>query len=53
MDHVGDAQWGVTPVSIAACKGHHDIVRMLIEAKADPNVADKVGVLVCIHTRRR
>ena len=52
MDHVGDEQSGTTPVSKAAKEGHHDIVRMLIEAKADPNVADEVGVLGCMHTRR-
>ena len=65
---VGDAQWDRSPVWRAAIEGHEDIVRMLIEAKADPNAADiarmlikskadpnvakKVGVLVCIHTRR-
>ena len=52
MDHVGDEQSGRTPVSKAAVEGHHDIMRMLIEAKADTNVADKVGVLGCMHTRR-
>ena len=50
--HVGDEQSGRTPVSVAADTGHEGMVRMLIEAKADPNVADEVGVLVCIHTRR-
>ena len=50
--HVGDEQSGRTPVSVAAEKGHEGMVRMLIEAKADPNVADEVGVLGCMHTRR-
>ena len=38
------AQNGVTPVATAAHFGNEGIVRMLIEAKADPNAANKVRV---------
>ena len=38
------AQNGITPVAKAAERGNEGIVRMLIEAKADPNAADEVRV---------
>ena len=32
-----------TPLMAAVCKGHHEIVRMLLEARADPNIPDGHG----------
>mmetsp|Transcript_128487 Transcript_128487/g.274023 ORF Transcript_128487/g.274023 Transcript_128487/m.274023 type:complete len:160 (-) Transcript_128487:43-522(-) len=32
---------GMTPLMIAASKGHKEIVAALLQAKADPNLADK------------
>ena len=42
---IAGAQAGVTPVARAAGRGHEGMVRMLIEAKADPNFSDNVRVL--------
>ena len=42
---IAGAQDGVTPVATAVDQGNQDIVRMLIEAKADPNVSHNVRML--------
>ena len=35
-------QDGKTPMYIASQHGHTDIVRLLLENKADPNISDEV-----------
>ena len=36
-------QDGDTPLYRASSNGHTDVVRILLENKADPNISDKVG----------
>ena len=35
-------QEGLTPLILATEKGHSEIVTALMDAKADPNITDKV-----------
>ena len=41
-------QEGGTPLSMAAQKGHVDIVKLLAESGADLNARTKVCVCVCV-----
>ena len=43
-------QTGWTPLMMASFKGHDDIVRILIEAKAQVNTQEEVHVHGCICT---
>ena len=36
-------QGGETPLYIASQNGHTDVVRILLENKADPNISDEVS----------
>ncbi len=36
------SQHGVTPVFMAAANGHTEALRLLVDAKGDPNAANKV-----------
>ena len=38
-----DPGYGRTPLHIAAAKGHHAIVKLLLQAGADPAIKDKGG----------
>ena len=35
-------QWGYTGLMLASSEGYADIVKELLEAKADPNITDEV-----------
>ena len=37
------SQDGDTPLYTASSNGHTDVVRLLLENKADPNISDKVS----------
>ena len=39
-------QDGQTPLYTASYRGHTDVVRILLENKADPNISDKVSCSV-------
>ena len=36
-------QDGDTPLNTASSRGHTDVMRVLLENKADPNISDKVS----------
>ena len=36
-------QRGKTPLFTASSSGHTDVMRLLLENKADPNISDKVS----------
>ena len=36
-------QYGKTPLYTASSNGHTDVVKLLLENKADPNVSDEVS----------
>ena len=40
-------QYGVTPLCIASEYGYTDIVRLLPENKADPNISNNVSCCYC------
>ena len=40
--HIHISQGGWTALRLAAQKGHEDVVELLLEAKADPEVKSKV-----------
>ncbi|KAF2676975.1 ankyrin [Lentithecium fluviatile CBS 122367] len=46
--HAGDA-YGKTPLWWAATFGHADVIRILVEAGANPDVDDKIWVLKPLH----
>ena len=41
VNHVGLKKW--TPLYAAASKGHHEAMRMLLSAGADPNIPNEKG----------
>ena len=46
--HTHDTQWGGTALRAAIEKEHEDIVELLLEANADPDLPDKV--ILTYHT---
>ncbi|MCA9707780.1 MAG: ankyrin repeat domain-containing protein [Myxococcales bacterium] len=46
-------QWGRTPLRVAAQYGEADAVRVLLEAGADPSIADREGVGPLVAAQRR
>ena len=42
-------QYGYSAVDLAACNGHKDVVELLLDLKADPEVTDE-EILTCIAT---
>ena len=49
VDCVDDVN-GETPLYKAACRGHKDVVQMLLKGGADPNRATNYGYMVPLHT---
>ena len=43
-------QSGATPVYEASFVGHTDIVRILLENKADPNISTNVSCCYCVSS---
>ena len=41
-------QYDETPLYIASANGHTDVVRVLLENKADPNISDNVSYCLVI-----
>jgi len=42
-------QDGYSAIDIAACNGHKDVVELLLDLKADPELTDKqVEILLCL-----
>lgn len=56
IDHVNCLGWTALPEAIILGDGgprHTDVVRLLVEAGADVNLADACGVTPLSHARRR
>ena len=56
VDHVNKLSWTALLEAIILGNGgaaHTDIVRQLLNAKADPHIADRDGVTPLVHARRR
>ena len=45
--------WGWTPIMRAAMMGHHEIVRLLLAAGADPRIKDDEGLTAFDHARKK
>jgi len=55
-DHVNNLGWAALFEAVILGNGgpvHTEIVRMLIEAGANPNIADREGVTPLAHAKRR
>lgn len=56
VNHVNHLGWTALLEAVILGDGgarHTDIVRLLLAAKADPNIADRDGVTPLEHARRR
>jgi ankyrin repeat protein len=56
VDHVNDLGWTALLEAVILGDGgprHQEVVRILLEAGADPGIADKDGVTALEHAERR